>query len=161
MPRNIQSARIQTKPVNLNDNPNYKASTMHEGNENYKRERRAVEDSNVNELFKELVNNNLMLQSKISELLRANIELVNAQKISTKILTETSKDIQSMTTLFKEAGEHMIVETEEEKLKPLLGRISELVEQNKTIMRGLILIQKYIRSTTAGEIPQRPIRPEF
>ncbi|MAG52333.1 MAG: hypothetical protein CMH62_00045 [Nanoarchaeota archaeon] len=105
------------------------------------------------ELIKALAKNSLELQSKIVDLIQTNSDLLKAQ-------TNTSKDISSMVALFKEAGEHMVVETEEERLRPLLSKITELVEQNKTIMRGLILIQKYIRSSTATDIPQKPISPE-
>jgi molecular chaperone DnaK (HSP70) len=104
-------------------------------------------------LSKEIIKSSLMLQGKIVELVKTNNELLKAQ-------TNSSDQISSMVKLFKEAGEHMVAETEEEKLRPLLNKISELVEQNKTIMRGLILIQKYIKSTSAQEIQQRPLSPE-
>ena len=105
------------------------------------------------DLMKDIIQNNLTLQSKIVELVQTNNQLLKAQ-------TSSSKEISSMVHLFREAGEHMVAETEEERLRPLLTKISELVEQNKTIMRGLILIQKYIKSTTMQEIPQKPLSPE-
>ena len=110
-------------------------------------------DSAKDELIKELAQNSLTLQSKIVDLVQTNNQLLKAQ-------TSSSKEISSMVHLFREAGEHMVAETEEERLRPLLTKISELVEQNKTIMRGLILIQKYIKSTTMQEIPQKPLSPE-
>ena len=85
-----------------------------------------------------LVDSNIKLQEKL-------IELIESNKEVSKNLAATSKEIQSMTDFFKEAGKYMVAETEDEKLKPLLNRISDLVEQNKTIMRSLILIQKYIK----------------
>ncbi len=102
----------------------------------------------MQDVSKELMKNNIILQSKIIELVKSNNELLKSQAAMTD-------EIKSMVTLFKEAGEQMIAETEEEKLRPLLGRISELVEQNKGIMRGLILIQKYIRVSTTSEMPQQ------
>jgi len=87
-----------------------------------------------------LVDSNIKLQQKLVELIESNKEV-------SKNLASTSKEIQSMTDFFKEAGKYMVAETEDEKLKPLLNRISDLVEQNKTIMRSLILIQKYIRAS--------------
>ncbi|MAF50567.1 MAG: hypothetical protein CMH64_00590 [Nanoarchaeota archaeon] len=105
------------------------------------------------DLIKDLAQNTLQLQGKIVDLVQSNNQLLKSQ-------TNTSKEISSMVQLFREAGEHMVAETEEEKLRPLLNKISELVEQNKTIMRGLILIQKYIKSTTMQEIPQKPMSPE-
>ena len=87
-----------------------------------------------------LVDSNIRLQQKL-------IELIESNKDVSKNLASTSKEIQSMTDFFKEAGKYMVAETEDEKLKPLLNRISDLVEQNKTIMRSLILIQKYIKAS--------------
>lgn len=104
-------------------------------------------------LVRELVKSNVALQDKMADLIKSNSELLKAQ-------IKTSEEISSMVSLFREAGEHMVAETEEEKLKPLIGKISELLEQNKTIMRGLILIQKYIRSTASSEISQKPLGPE-
>ncbi len=104
-------------------------------------------------LVKELVKSNVALQDKMADLIKSNSELLRAQ-------IKASEDISSMVLLFREAGQHMVAETEEEKLRPLLNRISELVEQNKTIMRGLILIQKYIKSSSSEPIPQRPLGPE-
>ena len=123
-----------------------------------KKEKAAKKDSSQkshseNSLVKELLKSNLELQSKIVDLVKSNNEVLKAQ-------ISTSNDIKSMVVLFREAGEHMVAETEEEKLKPLLMKISELLEQNKTIMRGLILIQKYVKSTSHIEMPQRPLGPE-
>jgi len=88
----------------------------------------------------QLIDSNIKLQQKL-------IELIETNKEVSKQLASTSKEIQSMTDFFKEAGKYMVAETEDEKLKPLLNRISDLVEQNKTIMRSLILVQKYIKSS--------------
>lgn len=104
-------------------------------------------------LVRELVKSNVQLQDKMADLVKSNSDLLKAQ-------IKTSEDISSMVSLFKEAGQHMVAETEEEKLSPLLNRISELVEQNKTIMRGLILIQKFIKSSSSESIPQKPLGPE-
>ena len=104
-------------------------------------------------LVKDLVKSNVALQDKMADLIKSNSELLKAQ-------IKTSEEISSMVSLFREAGQHMVAETEEEKLKPLLNRISELVEQNKTIMRGLILIQKYIKSSSSEPLSQRPLGPE-
>lgn len=104
-------------------------------------------------IVKELVKNNIVLQNKMADLIKSNTDLLKAQ-------VKTYEEIASMVSLFREAGQHMVAETEDEKLRPLLGRISELVEQNKSIMRGLILIQKYIKSSSSSEIPQKPLGPE-
>jgi hypothetical protein len=92
----------------------------------------------------QLVDSNVKLQSKLVDLIESNTQV-------SKQLAQTAKDISSMTDFFKEAGKYMVAETEDEKIKPLLNKVGDLVDQNKTIMRGLILIQKYIKSSQPTE----------
>ena len=92
----------------------------------------------------DLIKSNLLLQSKLADLAKSNIDL--------------TKEISGMVNFFKEAGKYMEAESKEEELRPLFEKINELVEQNKTIARGLILIQKYIQSSTPSEPP--PLSPE-
>lgn len=101
----------------------------------------------------QLIDSNLKLQAKLVDLIESNKKVADQ-------LASTSQDISEMTKFFKEAGKYMVAESEDEKLKPLLNKISDLVEQNKTIMRGLILIQKYIKSATPEEIPSKSLFPE-
>ncbi|HLC73612.1 MAG TPA: hypothetical protein VJH20_03170 [Candidatus Nanoarchaeia archaeon] len=129
---------VTTKPINKTNTAQKKSSSS--------------SDSHTS-LVRELIKSNVTLQDKMADLIKSNSELMRAQ-------IKTSEDISSMVSLFKEAGQHMVAETEEEKLRPLLNRISELVEQNKTIMRGLILIQKYIKSSSSEPLSQRPLGPE-
>lgn len=92
------------------------------------------------DLTEALIKNNLILQEKIVNLIVSNQQL--------------AKEISSMVTFFKEAGELMAAESEDEKLKPLFRNLNELLEQNRTIIRGLLLVQKYIK-TTSSPIEQR------
>ena len=98
-------------------------------------------ESKASSFQQQLIDSNLKLQQKL-------IELIESNKEVSKHLASTSKEIQSMTDFFKEAGKYMVAETEDEKLRPLLNKISDLVEQNKTIMRALILVQKYVKAST-------------
>mgnify|MGYP001565319686 FL=1 len=85
-------------------------------------------------ILDQLIQNNLILQSKIIDLVKSNESLTSEMK--------------TMINFFREAGEQMTMESEDERLKPLLGRIGELLEQNKAILRGLILVQKYIKTSS-------------
>lgn len=94
---------------------------------------------------KQLIQLNMLLQSKLIDLIQSNNDLV--------------REIQIMVKFFHEAGERMVVESEEEKLKPLFERLTALLDQNKTIIRGLLLIQKYIRSAATEEESAKPLSP--
>jgi|TARA_Y100000310_G_scaffold267095_1_gene278910 uncharacterized iron-regulated protein len=113
----------------------------------------------------QLTTSNLKLQAKLIDLIESNKQV--AEKIAqsndklTKELAKTSADISEMTKFFREAGKYMVAENEDEKLKPLITKISDLVEQNQTIMRGLILIQKFIKaSTPQQEAGSKSLFPE-
>ncbi len=108
-----------------------------------KRETKQIAPKDTN---KELIQSNMLLQSKLIDLIQSNNELV--------------KEINSMVKFFHEAGERMMVESEEEKLKPLFERLNALLDQNKTVIRGLLLIQKYIKSSSPSEEQSsKPISP--
>ena len=93
----------------------------------------------------QLIQSNMLLQSKMIDLVQSNNSLV--------------REIQTMVKFFHEAGERMIMETEEEKLRPLFERLNMLLDQNKTIIRGLLLVQKYIKSASPEETPSKPLSP--
>lgn len=101
-------------------------------------------------LQQNLIDSNVKLQQKLIELIESNNQV-------SKQLSSTSKQIEDMVNFFREAGKYMVAENEDEKLKPLLGKISDLVEQNKTIMRGLILVQKYMKT---GQPSEHKLFPE-
>lgn len=102
------------------------------------------------DIAESLIKNNLLLQEKLVDLIKSNQQL--------------TKEISSMVSFFKEAGELMVAESEDEKLRPLFKNLNELLDQNKTIVRGLLLIQKYIKTASApSSLEERssPLDTEF
>ena len=56
---------------------------------------------------------------------------------------------------FKEAAKHINdVEVKDENLRPLIKRLDDLLNQNRTIARGLILLEKYVKERTQPSMPQ-------
>jgi len=71
-----------------------------------------------------------------------NKELVNS--INTLV-----KRVDTLISLFEEASKHVTeVETTEVKIKELTTKLETLLEQNKNVARGLILLEKYVRGKT-------------
>ena len=97
--------------------------------------------------IKQLIQSNMLLQSKLADLVQSNNELV--------------KQITAMVKFFHEAGERINVESEDEKLKPLFEKLNSLLDQIKTIVRGLLLVQKYIKTTGFPEEKMSPREFEF
>ncbi len=91
------------------------------------------DDSHKNAIEK-LIEINLTLQKK-------DVELLN----SVKTLVER---IDRMLSVFEEASKHVMDVGEDKKILELTDRLSELLEQNKTIAKGLLMLERYVRSKT-------------
>ena len=91
------------------------------------------------------IESNLSLQHKVADLL---VEL-----------RALNKNVNSMVTLFTEAGEHIKKGKYED---PLMVKLDDLLEQNKNIAKGLLLLEKFVRekqATTTAFAP-RPFQKQ-
>lgn len=68
--------------------------------------------------------------------------------------------VDKLVSLFEEASKHVSdAESTEAKVATLANKLDALIEQNKTIARGLMLLEKYVRGrsrlegTTSGASP--------
>lgn len=95
----------------------------------------------------------------IDELIKHNIAL---EKVSLELLESVNKmthRMDRMLSLFEEAAKNIeAAETFDE--KPVIKQISELVEQNKVLARGLLLIERFIRDKTSSGFNPSNIRPK-
>ena len=95
---------------------------------------------------KELVENNIALQHKTAELILT--------------VSQLTKRMDNMVRIFEDAAKHIQSGTDE----PLVRKLDSLLEQNKNIARGLILLEKYVRekATIEDSFPPKPLpRTEF
>ena len=100
-----------------------------------------VKKSSKEQAVNDLIGYNIALQNKPAELISS--------------ISQLTKRIDGMVALFEEAAKNIKAGTDE----PLMKRLSELLEQNKNIARGLILLEKYIkeRAITEESFPPRPL----
>jgi hypothetical protein len=64
-------------------------------------------------------------------------------------MDKLTKRVDKLVTLFEDASKHVSeVESTEEKVRNLSTKLEELLEQNKTIAKGLIILDKYVRGQT-------------
>ena len=67
-------------------------------------------------------------------------------------MTQLTKRVDKLVSLFEEASKHVSeVESTEEKIRKVSTKLEELLDQNKTIAKGLILLDKYVRGQTGTE----------
>ncbi|MBS3168576.1 hypothetical protein J4216_05595 [Candidatus Woesearchaeota archaeon] len=66
-----------------------------------------------------------------------------------KSVNQLTQRIDRLLTLFEQAAKHIDeVESTEAKISNLSSRLDSLLEQNKAIAQGLILLEKYVRGKT-------------
>jgi len=101
--------------------------------------KRVTKSSSKEEIINQLLQSNLALQDKTVDLLHG--------------MKDLTKRMDNMVKLFEEAATQVKSGTDE----PLMKKLEELLDQNKTIAKGLILLEKYVRER-ASAMPGFPPR---
>jgi hypothetical protein len=87
-----------------------------------------TDNGTSDKLVRSLIDNNIETQHKLKDL--------------TVSIKELSKHVKDMVDLFTEAGEHIKKGKYED---PLLIKLDDLLEQNKNLAKGLLLLEKFVR----------------
>ena len=107
--------------------------------------KKGSKSSKTEELISALVENELSLQKKT-------VELINTFNV-------LSQRIDKFLGVFEKAASRIERGEIEE---PLAKKLEALIEQNKTIARGLLLLERYVREkTTVGFAPPQKMKTEF
>jgi len=86
-------------------------------------------------LAKQLIETGVKVQSKTVDLISE--------------MDKLTKRVDKLLGLFEEASKHVgEAETTEQRINELTNKLESLLEQNKSIARGLILLEKYVRGKT-------------
>lgn len=100
-------------------------------------------------LIKQLIKNTAAFQSKTVDLIS---ELSNTSKQMSELTTRTDKLVK----IFEDAAKHVgETKTTDEQINSLAIKLENLLEQNKTIARGLLMLEEYVRGKTA--LPRKPL----
>ena len=98
-------------------------------------------------LAKQLAESSLKIQSK-------SVDLISSME-------KLTKRIDTMVSLFEEASKHVSeAEPVEERVNELTTKLETLLDQNKSVARGLILLEKYVRGKSELE-KQAPRTEEY
>ncbi len=90
-------------------------------------------------------------------------ELLKAMKEREESTAELIKRVDKVFSLFEEASKHVgEVQSAESRINALSSKLEVLLEQNKAIAQGLILLEKYVRGKTRLDVtvPSKAA-PEF
>lgn len=80
-----------------------------------------------------------------SELVELNVALQNKNLELLEAMNNLTKRIDKLVNLFEEAAKHLDEVQEDTRVKDLATKLEELLEQNKTLANGLLMLEKYIR----------------
>jgi len=81
-----------------------------------------------------------------SALLQLNIELQKKNIELLEAMNALAQRIDNLVNIFEEAAKNVANIEEDRKVKDLANKLEELLEQNKSLANGLLLLERYIRS---------------
>ena len=101
-----------------------------------------------NDILNQLVENNITLQKKTTELLMG--------------MNALTKRMSDLVGIFEEAAKRVKPGMEDEELRPLIDKLQVLLDQNKNIAKGLVLLEGYVRENErkSNSFQPRPLSPE-
>ena len=117
-------------------------------------------DKSDHALIQQLAKNSLALQKNNVDLITSVQDLVKRiernnnvmESYHKQILDSVKESVENLTrkmdevlNLFTEASKHINEVGEDERISMLMSKLESLLEQNKTIARGLLLLEKYVR----------------
>lgn len=103
---------------------------------------------------------NVSSSDKIGVLIETSVELQKKLVDATVSMNNLAKQQGELLDTFKEAAKHINdVDVKDENLRPLIKRLDDLLNQNRTIARGLILLESYVKEKTQPMQPQPQQRP--
>ncbi|MBU2633792.1 MAG: hypothetical protein KJ674_00955 [Nanoarchaeota archaeon] len=83
------------------------------------------------DILNKFIENSLLLQKKDAELLHS--------------VNELTKKIDRMLNVFEEASKHVMEVGEDKRIIELTEKLDALLDQNKTVAKGLIMLEQYVR----------------
>lgn len=88
--------------------------------------------------------------------------LAKANKDLLEQMEKLTHRVDKLVGIFEEASKHVgEVETNEAKINALATKLESLLEQNKVIAKGLIMLEKYVRGKTESEVTRIQPKPKF
>ena len=88
-------------------------------------------------LHKTIIDNHVALQRK-------NIELIES-------VNNLSKRIDKLVGIFEEASKHVLEVGEDKRIIELADKLEELLDQNRSIAKGLLMLESYVKTKTQFE----------
>ena len=96
------------------------------------------DDTNSKGIMNKLIENNIMLQKR-------NVELLQAVNELTKKTSTLNDKISKLVNIFEEAAKNVGDIEEDRRVKELALKLDDLLDQNKNLANGVLLLERYVR----------------
>lgn len=99
-------------------------------------------------LTKILLDNNIALQKKSMSLIESSQVIAQHTAILVKKIDTLSNRIDKMLGVFEEASKHVMDAGEDRRVIELADKLDELLEQNRILTKGLMMLENYVKTRT-------------
>jgi len=102
-----------------------------------------------------LVQKNSSSQGLMEQVIEHNIAL---QKKDVELISNINKLVQridKLISIFEEASKHVAEVGDDKKIIELADKLEELLNQNKNLAKGLVMLEQYVRTKSQFESPMQ------
>ena len=99
-------------------------------------------------LTKILLDNNVALQKKSMSLIESSQVIAQHTVLLVKKIDTLSNRIDKMLSVFEEASKHVMDAGEDRRVIELADKLEELLEQNRILTKGLMMLENYVKTRT-------------
>ena len=103
-------------------------------------------DGGGRSLTKVLLDNNIGLQKKSLQLIENGNALMQHNALLVKKLEALTARIDKLLGVFEEASKHVMDAGEDKRVIELADKLEELLEQNRNLTKGLLMLENYVRT---------------
>ncbi|QQG38908.1 MAG: hypothetical protein HYS32_00375 [Candidatus Woesearchaeota archaeon] len=94
--------------------------------------------------------------SKIDVLIETSIDLQKSLTDAVIAMNKVVHQQEELVNIFTDAAKHINdVEVKDENLRPLVKRLDELLQQNRVVARGLLMLEKYVKERSSPQMRQQ------
>lgn len=116
-----------------------------------KEESKGVKSGKDSNLTKILLDNNIALQKKSMSLIESSQVIAQHTAILVKKIDTLSSRIDKLLSVFEEASKHVMDAGEDRRVIELADKLDELLEQNRILTKGLMMLENYVKTRTQFE----------
>ena len=93
------------------------------------------------QIMNELVECSIALQKK-------DVELISS-------MNKLTQRVDKLISIFEEASKHVMEVGDDKKIAELADKLEELLDQNKNLAKGLVMLEQYVRTKSQFESPMQ------